>query len=113
MAAEFDGVALGDERLDERLKRIAAMVAVSPADSFPEQMETVADREALYRFLANPKVTLDGVLKGHFKQTHQRLQGRPIVRLVHDTTRFRFHGERDGLGPLRGDARGFFGHFAL
>jgi hypothetical protein len=113
IAAEFEGVVLGDERLNERLKRITKMVGMSPADSFPEQMGTEADLEALYRFLANPKVTLDGVLKGHLEQTRERIEGRTVVRVVHDTSRFRFLGERDGLGPIRGDAKGFFGHFAL
>lgn len=113
MAAEFDGVSLGDERLDERLAHIVAMVAVAPGDSFPDQMQTVANREALYRFLANPKVTMDNVLRGHVEQTHVRLRNYPVVRVVHDTTTFRFPGEREGLGVIRGGAKGFLGHVAL
>jgi len=35
------------------------------------------------------------------------------VRIVHDTSTFRFPGERGGLGVLRGGARGFLGHVAL
>ena len=61
---EFAGATLGDARLDERLRRIVSLAAVDPAESFPEQMATVADREALYRFLAITKVTLGGVLQG-------------------------------------------------
>lgn len=113
ICAEFEQVCLGDARLDERLKRIASLVAVAPSDSFPDQMGSVADREALYRFFANPKVTLDRVLAGHIEQTHGRMVGRRQVRIVHDTTTFRFDGEREGLGVLRHDAKGFLGHFAL
>lgn len=113
VSKEFAAVALGDERLNERLKRIVALVAAAPDDSFPELMQTVADREALYRFLSNPKVTLDAVLKGHVQQTHERLRHQQLVRIVHDTTKFRFIGERAGLGAIRGEAQGFFGHFAL
>ena len=76
-------------------------------------MGSVADREALYRFLANPKVTLPGVLNGHVRQTQERLQGRGLVRIVHDTSAFRFLGDREGLGVLRGGARGFLAHVAL
>jgi hypothetical protein len=110
---EFEGESLGDGRLDERLRRIVALAAADPARSFPEQMESVADREALYRFLANPKVTLAGVLSGHIRQTHERMREREVVRVVHDTSTFRFLGEREGLGVLRGGARGFLGHVAL
>jgi hypothetical protein len=53
--AEFEAVCLGDARLDERLKRIVSLAALAPSESFPEQMASVADREALYRFFANPK----------------------------------------------------------
>lgn len=111
--AEFGGESLGDARLDERLRRIVSLVATDPGQSFPEQMESVADREALYRFLANPKVTLAGVLDGHVSQTRDRMQGPGIVRIVHDTTTFRFLGDRDGLGVLRGGAKGFLAHVAL
>jgi len=55
---EYDGQSLGDARLDERLRRIVTLAAADPSQSFPDQMESIADREALYRFLANPKVTL-------------------------------------------------------
>src|SRR5687768_15797847 len=104
LAAEFDGISLGDARLAQRLQRIVALVGADPAESFPEQMASVANREALYRFLANPKVTLAGVLQGHIDQTHARLAGQAVVRIVHDTTTFRFVGDREGLGETRGGA---------
>ncbi len=113
VAAEFAGDSLGDARLDERLRRIVSLAATEPGDSFPEQMASVADREALYRFLANAKVTMAGVLSGHVRQTHERLRGHAVVRIVHDTTTFRFVGDRTGLGAIRGGARGFLGHIAL
>jgi hypothetical protein len=113
VAGEFEGESLGDARLDERLRRIVSLAATDPGDSFPEQMASVADREALYRFLANPKVTLAGVLSGHVRQTHERLRGHAVIRIVHDTSTFRFLGDRAGLGVLRGGAKGFLGHVAL
>jgi hypothetical protein len=113
VVAEFEGTALGDARLDERLRRIVALAAADPSQSFPDQMESVADREALYRFLANPKVTLAEVLSGHVRQTGERMRGREVVRIVHDTTTFRLLGDREGLGVLRGGAKGFLAHVAL
>jgi hypothetical protein len=113
VAGEFEGDSLGDARLDERLRRIVWLAASEPGDSFPEQMASVADREALYRFLANPKVTMAGVLSGHLRQTRERLTRHAVVRIVHDTTTFRFVGAREGLGAIRGGAQGFLGHIAL
>jgi hypothetical protein len=113
MGAEFEGVSLGDERLDERLLRIVELAGAAPSDSFPDQMESVADREALYRFLGNPRVTMQAVLSGHIRQTHARICDRPVIRILHDTSTFHFPGEREGLGRIRGGAKGFLGHVAL
>src|SRR5260221_2081315 len=113
MAAEFPGVVLGDGRLDARLRRIVSLAAVAPGNSFPDQMTSVADREALYRFLGNPKVTMKGLLDGHVQQTHARMRDHSVVRVVHDTSTFRFVGDRDGLGIIRGGAKGFLAHVAI
>lgn len=113
LLAEYADVRLGDARLDERLVRILTLAGARPGDSFPEQMETDADQEALYRFLKNPKVTMDALLEGHRKQTVDRLKARSLVRIVHDTSDFVFKGERDGLDIFQGGVKGFSGHFAL
>lgn len=110
---EFERVSLGDKRLDARALKIVAGVAPAPCDSFPAQMTSEAEREALYRFLSNPKVTIDGLLGGHFEATCKRMRGRAGVRVIHDTSPFRFEGNRDGLGIIRGDVKGFYAHFAL
>jgi hypothetical protein len=47
------------------------------------------------------------------RQTHDRLRGHTVVRIVRDTTTFRFLGDREGLGVIRGGAKGFLGHMAL
>ncbi len=105
---EFDGVSLGDMRLDERLRRIVELSSTSPEDSFPEQMRTVADREGLYRFFSNRKVTLDGLLKGHVRHTHT--SAFVVIRaFVSSTIRRRFtspESERDSAS--RGEERAVF-----
>jgi hypothetical protein len=113
VADEFEAVSLGDARLDERLLRIASLLAASPSASFPDAMDSEADQEALYRFLSNPKVTMAKVLAGHREATVERMAGRSLVRILHDTSQFCFRGEREGLGILRGNAKGFFAHVAL
>ena len=113
LLAEYLDVRFGDARLDERLMRAVPKLGARPGDSFPEQMESDADQEALYRFLKNPKVTMDALLAGHRSQTVSRMCNRTVVRIVHDTSDFVFKGERDGLDIFQGDVKGFSGHFAL
>jgi hypothetical protein len=111
---EYEAVDLGDSRLDDRLQKIIGQLATSPGQSFPEQMVNDADQEALYRFLRNPKVTVDALLAGHRVETLKRIDGRARVRILHDTSDFVFKGERDGeMPPVQKEAKGFSGHFAL
>src|SRR6266545_2252616 len=110
---EFEGVRLGDVRLDRRLHRVAALLSVAPGNSFPEQMKSEADQEALYRFLNNGNVAFDTLFGGHRGQTLTRMPSSGLVRIVHDTTEFTFEGEREGLGGLKGNKKGFLAHVAL
>lgn len=110
---EFAGISLGDARLDKRLLAIAERLGTVPDASFPDQMASVSEREALYRFLSNSKVTLDSVLAPHIAQTVDRVSQHRCVRIVHDTTAFTFDGDREGLDILQLGKKGFFGHVAL
>lgn len=113
LLAEYSDVRFGDARLDDRLRRILPLLEANPGDSFPEQMESDADQEALYRFLNNPKVTMDALLEGHRNQTVGRIGNRAVIRILHDTSDFVFNGEREGLDTFQGNVKGFSGHFAL
>ena len=113
VASEFSDVSLGDVRLDHRLARLVELMASAPGDSFPDQMDDDANLEALYRFLSNSKVTSEALLAGHVRETHDRMRGRSLVRVLHDTSLFRFDGDREGLGILLQGQKGFLGHFAL
>jgi hypothetical protein len=112
LRCEFEALNLGDTRLERRAVQILEALSASPADSFPEQMESVAEREALYRFFSNPKVTMRALLGAHVDATLARIEGRSVVRVVHDTTAFCYKGDREGLGVLQ-SGKGFFGHTSL
>lgn len=109
--AEFWDSDLGDERLDERLHALAELLGQRPAQAFTA-IGNKAEVEALYRFLRNAKTGLHEILAPHFESTRRRaeLHGRVIV--AHDTSEFRFQGERKGLGRIdRADkGTGFLGH---
>jgi hypothetical protein len=114
LSAEFDGADLGDERLDQRLGLLADSVAERPGESFPKALDD-AELEAAYRFFRNERVTPEGILAPHFRQTARRAAADSQVLVVHDTTQFEFggHVKREGLGRLIRPGQGFFGHFSL
>lgn len=111
---ELAGADLGDPRLVRRLGSIAESFAASPGASIPAAAGGVAEREAVYRFLSNPSVTLERVLAPHVSATVERARKAGRVFVVSDTTEFHFSSERRGLGVVAGKRRdGFLGHFAL
>jgi hypothetical protein len=112
-AAEFNDVDLGDSRLNKRLGAIVARAVVSPGESFPKMVPTEAEREAFYRFIENDRVEWSEILVPHHYATAARCCAAKVVRVAHDTSWFSFEGDRQGLGPIAGNERGFAGHFSL
>jgi hypothetical protein len=113
-AAEFHGVQLGDERLNQRLTRFAAQCRAAPERSFPDIAPSQADLTATYRFLRSPTVTLASVLEPHIVATTRRCIEAGRVLVIHDTSECEFSGEkRSGLGTLRGHDQGFLLHGSL
>ena len=111
IGAEFWGSDLGDERLDERLHALAELLGQRPSQAFTA-IGNKAEVEALYRFLRNAKTGLDEILAPHIERTRRRAETHKRVIVPHDTTEFRFPGERKGLGRIdRADkGAGFLGH---
>jgi len=111
---EFAGAELGDKRRSDRLVRIVEALGRDPRLTFPEAMGSPGQLEAFYRFLSSDGVTLEGVLEPHLVRTRERLGAAETVLVVHDTTAFKFNGDREGLGRLRlNTAKGFFLHASL
>ncbi len=113
--AEFEGVNLGDARLNQRLRKTVERLDVDPARSFPEAMVTSADLEGSYRFLGNRRVSAAAILKPHVDCTANRARACRTVLALHDTTEMRFEGAkaRAGLGSLMNGGQGFYLHAAL
>ncbi len=111
---EFADANLGDRRLEKRLLSIVSRAAVSPSVSFPKMVPSVAEREAFYRFIENPRVDWRGIIAPHEDATAQRCREARLVRVAHDTSWFSFSGDREGLGPVAKSKKdGFAGHFSL
>lgn len=110
---EMRGAALGDERRSRRMVEIVGQLAVAPAKSFPKATGNDASLEATYRFLNNKSVEPEAILSPHYRATAERCGEAEATIVAHDTTEFRFSGERTALGRLTTTDYGFLGHFAL
>lgn len=119
VAEEFEGVELGDARLNRRAVKIADHLATEPGESFPKVTSDDSELEALYRFLNNDRVKPELVLAGHYEATAARAVSAGQVLVIHDTTGFSFGGEtrRKGLGRMKmataHHSQGFYWHAAL
>ena len=110
---EFESLSTGDRRLDERARSLARDFSRRPGKSIPKVFRSSAKREGAYRFFGNPTVTPDNLLAPHINETLKRVGAQTVVRVVHDTTRLAFSGDREGLATLSKETRGFYAHVAL
>jgi hypothetical protein len=77
-------------------------------------MGSEAELEGFYRFIRNDKVDFEEVLRLHVRDTVARVGEHQEVLVVHDTTEFRFLGnKRKRLGRVGSAGQGFLGHFSL
>src|SRR5713101_2098960 len=111
---ELEGIALGDKRLDRRAVMIAKRASDGPGKSFPKMVKDASELEAFYRFFQNEEIEASTVLEPHRRAAVARCNEVPVVRVAHDTTKFSFMGEREGLGPVgKGGGQGFHWHASL
>jgi Transposase DNA-binding len=115
---EFEGLEVGDPRLRRRACAVVAKLSAAPDVSFPRALKTVADREAFYRLLANPRVSYGRLVASHAEQTVTRMVAGERVLVIHDTTEMAFNSTEDSrqrLGRARSASskQGFFAHVSL
>jgi hypothetical protein len=112
---EFGRVRFYDERLKQRLYRIAKDFAGCSEGAIPERCGTKARTMGAYRFFQNPKVSMDVVLTAHTEATIDRIRQHRIVLAPQDTTSLNYstHPMSEGLGPIgtkRSEAIGLLLH---
>ena len=83
---EFQGVDLGDKRLNSRLVSIVSTLFAKPNLSIPAACSGRAEQEATYRFFDNAEVTHEEVLRPHIESTLKRAAQYKTILLVQDTT---------------------------
>lgn len=116
---EFEGVKLGDPRLERRLPKVVERLCAAPGQSFPRAIGDDSQLEGAYRFMKNKSVTFEGLLASHYRNTCERAVLARRVIVAHDTSEIDYSGTplREGLGRLRGNGgrkdQGFLAHCAL
>jgi hypothetical protein len=104
----------GDLRLARRAEKLMGRWQERPGEAFPQVFLDPSELEAAYRFFGNRSLSFDLLMRPHVENTLGRCQrhgGDTIC--VHDTSAFVFNGQREGLGFINRNNRGFLGHFSL
>lgn len=99
---EFGSVRFYDNRLKERLYRIALDFYNNPQAGIPEACGSRARSIGAYRFFQNEKVTMDVILTAHTEATIKRIREYQVVLAPQDTTTLNYstHPFTLGLGPI-------------
>jgi Transposase DNA-binding/Transposase Tn5 dimerisation domain len=112
---EFEGLDLGDARLNRRLLIMAEAFGVQPQAPINQASADWQDTKAAYAFFANPQALPAEILLPHQQRTLERMAAHPLVLAIQDTTflNYTHHPATSGLGPIGGGQRGLLMHSTL
>ena len=113
---EFSSCDLGDQRLENRLKKILSRISQDPSKSMSSALRGFAEVVACRRFLDNEAVSQSQLLAPHREASLERIKQHPKVLFIQDTTELDFTTKKklQGAGPLSSPhRRGFFAHNEL
>ncbi len=82
---EFEGVELGDKRLEERLATIAGQFMASTESPINKACGTWSETKAAYRFFQNDGVDYKEIVKHHSTVTKDRAKKEDVVLAIQDT----------------------------
>jgi hypothetical protein len=107
LAAELDGIDLGDRRLNRRARRVLAKLGDKPTASIPAACGGWRETRAADRLFDQAQVTAEAVLAPHIACTVKRIGAHPRVLCIADTSELDYTGKPSlqGLGPLNRETR--------
>ena len=86
LVSEFDGIDLGDKRLNKRAEKLLGSLSNSPGRTIPQNFQTWGEIKSCYRFLSNPKTTPLKIFRPHRAKVLKRIQEHPVILCLNDTT---------------------------
>jgi hypothetical protein len=107
LAAELDGIDLGDWRLNRRARRVLAKLGDKPTVSIPAACGGWSETRAAYRLFDHDAVTGMALLALHIARTVERMGAYPRVLCTEDTSELDSTGKpsMQGLGSLNLETR--------
>ena len=98
---ELDGAYFQDVRLGKRLRTLLGLMSNGLGQTIPLACQDWANTKAAYRFFANPRITEEEILSGHFASTHARAAAiqEPLL-VLHDTTEFSYQSTGYSIGLI-------------
>lgn len=110
----FRRAELGDARLVRRAAGLAEALAEAPDSSLPKVWASVAELEAGYQFLRNPRAGFTKLMESVQHETRKRALEHGRVLVLHDTTDVMCQcAEPDEVGFHQTGKAGFYVHHAL
>lgn len=99
---EFDGIDLGDKRLNDRLVKITGQFLSSTESPINQACGGWADTKAAYRFFQNDNVDYNDIVGHHAQTTKKRFDNEDVILAIQDTTYYNYtdHPKTTGLGLL-------------
>lgn len=115
IAAELEGIDLGDERRNKRSVKVLEDLAANPEASINGACEGWADTHAAYRLFDNPAVTPEKILAPHRAATIRRIRQQLVALILQDTTELDFtdHPPEDAGCLNKADRFGLYDHTHL
>lgn len=112
LASEFDGIELGDKRLNKRAEKLLSAMGSSPGRTIPQNFQSWGEIKSCYRFLSNPKVTPQKVFRPHRTKVLKRINEYPVVLFLNDTTSINYTSKvsMEGKGTIGKNVDGLWCH---
>lgn len=86
IAAELDGIDLGDKRLNQRSQCLIEALSANPEASINSACDGWNETLAAYRFFDHKSIQPDDILKPHVENTKRRIKEHAVVLVAQDTT---------------------------
>lgn len=115
IADELAAIHLGDERLNQRSRKVIEALAANPEASINAAVNGWGDTQAAYRFFNNENVTPERILEPHRQATIGRMREQPVVLIAQDTTELDYtdHPAHDALCLNSEQRFGLYHHVQL
>lgn len=99
---ELGSMRLGDERLDQRVKKVLGDMGAQPGASLPKASGNWSATKGAYRCLSHEDVEAQAMLDAHQVAVLKRVRDQGVVLAAQDTTTLNFstHPQTEGLGPV-------------